>query len=181
MKTPSTALARNMWVGTMAGVSTIASLLLACATPFPSLAALAATHVSRRDGLILMFVAWFAAQAVILITHGMGSMAWPFALATAAVASLLSADAVARSMRSQSPAARMSASYAAAFIGFKLGILAWVALLDHGWSAFSGEVLLRQFVRYGAIFAGLLAVQVLLARAGFGLGMPANEPKPQAA
>src|SRR3546814_16516318 len=58
-----------------------------------------------------------------LITHGMGSMAWPFALATAAVASLLSADAVARSMRSQSPAARMGASYAAAFIGFKLGIL----------------------------------------------------------
>src|SRR3546814_15837520 len=84
-------------------------------------------------------------------------------------------------MRSQSPAARMGASYAAAFIGFKLGILAWVALLDHGWSAFSGEVLLRQFLRYGAIFAGLLAVQVLLARAGFGLGMPANEPKPQAA
>src|SRR3546814_9568581 len=86
-----------------------------------------------------MFVAWFAAQAVTLITNGMGSMAWPFALATAAVASLLSADAVARSMRSQSPAARMGASYAAAFIGFKLGILAWVALLDHGWSAFSGE------------------------------------------
>src|SRR3546814_11585298 len=57
-------------------------------------------------------------------------------------------------MRSQSPAARMGASYAAAFIGFKLGILAWVALLDHGWSAFSGEVLLRQFLRYGAIFAG---------------------------
>src|SRR3546814_4450765 len=114
-------------------------------------------------------------------TPGMGSLAWPFSLATAAVAALLSADAVARPRRSQSPAARMGASYAAAFIGFKLGILAWVALLDHGWSAFSGEVLLRQFLRYGAIFAGLLAVQVLLARAGFGLGMPANEPKPQAA
>src|SRR3546814_13072936 len=79
----------------------------------------------------------------------MSSVAWPFALATAAVASLLSADAVARSMRSPSPAARIGASYAAAFIGFKLGILAWVALLHHGWSAFSGAVLLRQFLPYG--------------------------------
>src|SRR3546814_20118721 len=108
----------------------------------------------------------------------MGSMAWPFALATAAVAALLSADAVARSMRSQSPAARMGASYAAAFIGFKPGILAWVALLDHGWSAFSGEVLLRQFLRYGAIFAGLLAVQVLLACAGSVLGITDKQTQP---
>src|SRR3546814_19946785 len=105
----------------------------------------------------------------------MGSMAWPFALATAAVASLLSADAVARSMRSQSPAARMGASYAAAFIGFKLGILAWVALLDHGWSAFSGQVLLPQTLSSGAIFPCLLDVTFLLARSDFPLGMSRHE------
>ena len=178
MKTVSTALARNVWVGTMAGASTIAALLLACGTPFPSLAALAATHVSRRVGLMLMSVAWFAAQAVTFITHGMGSMVWPFALATAAVVSLLSAEAVTRAMNGRPAAVRMSASYTAAFVGFKLGILAWVALLDHGWSAFSGEVLLRQFVRYGAIFAGLLAAQALLGRAGFRLDTSA---RPQAA
>src|SRR3546814_15568547 len=125
MKTPSTALARNMWIGTMAGTSTIASLLLACATPFPSLAALAATHVSRRDGLILMFVAWFAAQAVTLITHGMGSMAWPFALATAAVASLLSADPAARPMRRQSQAARLGPRLAPALHRFPPGLPPW--------------------------------------------------------
>src|SRR5690606_40353246 len=120
-------------------------------------------------------------QAVTFVTHGMGSMMWPFALATAAVASLLSAEAVARAMRDRPAAVRMSASYTAAFVGFKLGILAWVALLDHGWSAFSGEVLLRQFVRYGAIFAGLLAAQALLTRAGFSLDVPANVSRPQAA
>ena len=174
MNMVSAALARNVWVGTMAGVSTIAALLLACGTPFPSLAALAATQVSRRTGLMLMAVAWFAAQAVTFVTHGTGSMVWPFALATAAVVSLLSARAVARTMESRPAAARMSASYVAAFVGFKLGILAWVALLDHGWSAFSGEVLLRQFVRYGAIFAGLLAAQALLARAGLRLPVPAR-------
>lgn len=176
--TVSTALARNVWVGTMAGVSTIVSLLLACATPFPSLAALTATHVSRRDGLILMFVAWFAAQAVNLVTHGTGGMAWPFALATAAIVSLLSAEAAARAMRDRPAAVRTSAAYTAAFVGFKLGILAWAALLDHGWSAFSADVMLRQFVRYGAILAGLLAAQALLTRAGF---HPANLTPPQPA
>src|SRR3546814_11558312 len=121
MKTPSTALARNMWIGTMAGTSTIASLLLACATPFPSLAALAATHVSRRDGLILMFVAWFAAQAVTLITHRMGSMAWPFPPPTAAGASLLSADPAARSIPSPCPAPRLGPRHAPPPLGSTSG------------------------------------------------------------
>lgn len=174
MRTPSSALARNIWVGTMAGSSTIASLLLACATPFPSLAALAATQVSRRDGLILMFVAWFAAQAVTFITHGYpaepASMVWPLALGTAAVASLLSAEVAARALGNRHGMLKAGASYVAAFAGFKLGVLLWVSLLDHGWAAFSGEVLLRQFVRYGAIFAGLMAAQHLLERAGIQLG-----------
>lgn len=169
MKTPSSALARNIWIGTMAGSSTIASLLLACATPFPSLAALAATQVPRRDGMILMFVAWFAAQAVTFATHGYpagpASMIWPFALGTAAVASLLSAEAAGRLLGNGSRLLRTGGAYAGAFVGFKLGILAWVSLLDHGWAAFSGEVLVRQLLRYGAILAGLVAVQYLLQRA----------------
>lgn len=174
MTTPSSALARNIWVGTMAGSSMIASLLLACATPFPSLAALAATQVSRRDGMILMFVAWFAAQAVTFIIHGYpaepASMVWPFALGTAAVASLVSAEVTGRTLGQRHGVLKAAGTYVAAFAGFKLGILLWVSLLDHGWAAFSGEVLLRQFVRYGAIFAALSAVQVGLQRAGLGIG-----------
>lgn len=174
MTTPASALARNIWVGTMAGSSTIASLLLACATPFPSLAALAATQVSRRDGMILMFVAWFAAQAVTFITHGApvepASMVWPFALGTAAVGSLLSAEAASHILGGRHALTKAAGAYVAAFAGFKLGILLWVSLLDHGWSAFSGEVLMRQFVRYGAIFAALSAVQYLLTRAGIEVG-----------
>lgn len=186
MTTPSSALARNIWVGTMAGASTIASLLLACATPFPSLAALAATQVSRRDGMILMFVAWFAAQAVTFITHGMpvkpASMIWPVALGTAAVTALLASELTNRALGKAHGILRASGAYVGAFVGFKLGILVWVSLLDHGWSAFSGEVLLRQFLRYGAIFAGLMAVQHLLERAGIRLGNSAAGPRaPQAA
>lgn len=185
MTTPSSALARNIWVGTMAASSTIASLLLACATPFPSLAALAATQVSRRDGLILMFVAWFAAQAVTFITHGApvepASMVWPFALGTAAVASLLSAEVADRALGDRHGLIKAAGAYVAAFAGFKLGILLWVSLLDHGWAAFSGEVLLRQFIRYGAIFAALSAVQILLVRAGIVVGGHAGARRAQAA
>lgn len=190
MNTPSCAVARNIWIGTMAASSTIASLLLACATPFPSLAALAATQVPRRDGLILMFVAWFAAQAVTFISHGYpinpASMAWPFALGTAAVASLLGGEIAGRAFGPTASGWRRGllrggAAYVGAFVGFKLGILAWVSLLDHGWSAFSGEVMLRQFVRYGAVFAGLAALQHLLERAGLRLDGKAEPRKMQAA
>lgn len=181
MTTPSSALARNIWVGTMAGASSIASLLLACATPFPSLAALAATQVSRRDGLVLMAVAWFAAQAVTFITHGMpaepASMIWPVALGTAAVTALLASEVSNRLLGKAHGVLRASGAYVGAFVGFKLGIFVWVSLLDHGWSAFSGEVLLRQFVRYGAIFAGLMAVQHLLERAGIRLDRDGAVPR----
>lgn len=184
METPSSALARNIWVGTMATASTAASLLLACATPFPSLAALAATQVTRRDGMILMFVAWFAAQAVTFITHGYpaepASMIWPFALGTAAVASLLSAELAGRALGNTHRLLRTGGAYVGAFAGFKLGILLWVSMLDHGWSAFSDDVLLRQFVRNGAILAGFVAVQYLLERAGvrFGMDAPARKTQP---
>lgn len=169
MKTPSSALPRNIWIGTMAGTSTIASLLLACATPFPALAALAATQVPRRDGLVLMFVAWFAAQAVSFIGHGYPvSMVWPAALGTAAVAALLAGEIAGQAFGRG--LLRGAAAYVGAFVGFKLGVLVWVSLLGHGWAAFSGEVLLRQFVRDGAIFAVMLALQHGLASIGLRLG-----------
>lgn len=185
MKTPSSALARNVWIGTMAASSTIASLLLACATPFPSLAALAATQVPRRDGLLLMFVAWFAAQALTFIGHGYpvqpASMVWPFALGTAAVASLLIGEVAGQAIRRERGLLRGGITYVGAFVGFKLGILVWASLLDHGWAAFSAEVMLRQFLRYGAIFAGLVALQHLLERAGLPIGGKASMRKVQTA
>lgn len=171
METPSNTLVRQVWIGTMATTSTIASLLLACATPFPSLAALAASQVSRRDGMALMFVAWFAAQAVTIMTHGftmeLSSLVWPLALGTAAGASLLAAEMAGRSLGGAHPMVRTGVGYVGAFLGFKLGILLWVSMLDHGWAAFSADVLLRQFVRNGAILVGFIALQALLARAGF--------------
>lgn len=185
MKAPSSALARNIWIGTMAASSTIASLLLACATPFPSLAALAATQVPRREGFLLMCVAWFAAQAVTFISHGYpvapAGMVWPFALGTAAVASLLGGEVAGRACGRERRLLRGGIAYVGAFTGFKLGILVWASLLDHGWAAFSGEVMLRQFVRYGAIFAGLVALQHLLERAGLRIGGEAAMRKVQAA
>ena len=181
MKTASSnAPSRAIWVGAMAGASTLASLLLACATPFPSLAALAATKVSRRDGFIVMAVAWFAAQVVTFTAHGYDaptSMTWPFALATAAAASLLLAGWTNRALGHAPALARAGGAYLAAFVGFKLGVLVWVNLLGHGWSAFSADVLLRQFVRYGANYAAMAALQHLLERIGLQLG-DAAAPRP---
>ena len=43
--------ASALWVSLLTAASTTATLALACATPFPALAALAAVHMRRRDGV----------------------------------------------------------------------------------------------------------------------------------
>src|SRR5690606_37460670 len=53
-----------LWVALLTAASSATTLALACATPFPALAALAAVHMRRRDGLALMLLAWAASQVV---------------------------------------------------------------------------------------------------------------------
>ena len=56
--------ASALWVALLTAASTATTLALACATPFPSLAALAAVHMRQRDGVALMLLAWLASQGV---------------------------------------------------------------------------------------------------------------------
>ena len=160
------ALARNPWIGFMTVASTVTTLILACATPFPALAALAAVHVRRAEGLMLIAAAWVMSQAVGFGILGYplnaNSLAWSAALGIAAIGSLLIARAAIARLGKAHPIARLTIAYVAAFIGFKAVILVWSFALDDGWAAFSAEVLARQFVRYGAILAGLALLHRLL-------------------
>lgn len=177
MPNHATALARFSWIGLMTAASGVASFALACATPFPALAALAAMYVRRTDGLILLGASWLAAQIIGFGIKGYPldghALLWPVALGCAAAGSLFAAEAVTRGLAKLNPALRMGLAYVAAYAGFKLVVLVGVNLFDHGWAAFSLEVLTRQFVRYGAILLGLAALHLAWTRIGIGQGTTA--------
>ena len=63
---------RWLWILLLTAASVFVTLGMACATPFAALATLAALHMSRRDGLALIGIAWLADQAV-----GYGLLGYP--------------------------------------------------------------------------------------------------------
>lgn len=170
MSNLSPAVARNLWIGAMVVASTVTTLLLACATPFPALAALAALHVRRTEGVALMLVAWIAAQitgfGLLHYPIDANSIGWALALGAAAIGSFFTADVTAKEMPGAPYVARMVAGYVAAYVAFKAVVLIGAFALDSGWAAFTPEILARQFVRYGLILVGLVVFQRLLAAIG---------------
>lgn len=162
-----------LWIALFTVAATLTTLIFHCATPFPSLAALAAIHLGRRDGVLLMIAAWAVSQTI-----GFCFMGYPwdaataltgFAVGTAAVLGVLAAGAVDAPLRRSSVAVRLIVAYLVAFAGFKLAIAAWSPIMGHAGAALSLTVMLRQFVRYAAVLAGIYAIY----RALIAVGVPA--------
>ncbi len=162
--------ASALWLSLLTAASTATTLALACATPFPALAALAAVHMRRRDGALLMLLAWAASQFVGFFLLGYprdgSTLAWGFALGTAAVGSVLASYAVLRAADYRSVAARLGVAYAAGFAAFKGIILLWALGLGGLHTAMAPDLLAEQFVRNGAILIGLYGLYRLLVAAG---------------
>lgn len=175
-RTLSTREASVLWIMLLTATSTLTTLALACATPFPALAALAAYHMRRRDGIALMLVAWAASQAVGFGLLGyvcdQETLGWGLALGIAAPISALAAYAVIDRMANQSGAIRLGLAFVAAFLAFK-AVIAAFALWLGGFATLIGPGLaVTQFMRNGAILIGLLA----LYRGLIALGAPAAGP-----
>ncbi len=162
--------ASALWVALLTAASTATTLALACATPFPALAALAAVHMRRRDGVALMLLAWVASQGVGFFLLGYprdgSTLAWGFALGTAAVGSALAGYAVVQALDYRSVAARLSLAYAAGFTAYKGIIVGWALVLGGLHTATAPDLLAEQFVRNGAILIGLYGLYRLLVAAG---------------
>jgi hypothetical protein len=159
-----------LWILLFTIASTLTTLIFACATPFPALAALAAVHLDRRDGVFLMLAAWAVSQAI-----GFCTMGYPWdaataltgvAIGSAAVAGAIVASVADRLAGARAPIARLAIAYVAAFATFKLGILLWAPAIGHTDAALSLPILQRQFVRYAAILAGLYALYRVLTAVG---------------
>ena len=162
--------ASALWVSLLTAASTATTLALACATPFPALAALAAVHISRQGGIALMLLAWAASQFVGFFLLGYprdgSTFGWGAGLCTAAVGSALAGYAALHALPYRSAAARLSLAYAAGFTAFKGIILAWALVLGGLHTAMAPDLLAEQFVRNGAILIGLYILYRLLVAAG---------------
>lgn len=165
--------ASTLWIMLLTVASTVTTWALACATPFPALAALAALHMRRRDGIALALAAWVAAQAVgfglLGYPHDPSTLGWGFGLGVAAVASAVAAHAVAGRLSHRSSIVRLGLAYSAAFVAFK-AVIAMFALKLGGMAiSLAPALAATQFVRNGAILFGLLA----LYRGLVAIGVPA--------
>lgn len=173
--------ASTLWILLLTLASTATTLVFACATPFPALAALAAVHMRRKDGLILMGAAWFASQAVGFLIlgypHEPSTLGWAVGLAVAAVGSALGADAALARFGSVPIGGRLAVAYLAGFAAFKGIVLLFAFGLGGVESTLDPGIVSRQFVRNGAILIGLFA----LYRALVALGVPAARGRAAAA
>lgn len=165
--------ASALWVALLTAASSVTTLALGCATPFPALAALAAVHMRRRDGLALMLLAWAASQFVGFVLLGYprdgSTLGWGVGLGTAAVGSGLAGYSALNALNYRSIAARLSLAYAAGFTAFKGIILSWALVLGGLHTAMAPDLLAEQFVRNGIVLIGLY----LLYRALVAVGVPA--------
>jgi hypothetical protein len=132
---------RWLWILLLTAASVFVTLGMACATPFAALATLAALHMSRRDGLRLIGVAWLADQ---VIGYGLlgyprtgSSIAWGVALGVAAVLALVAARALADALRAHAAPLAGAAAFAGAFAVYQAVLLAATAVLPSGAEVFS--------------------------------------------
>jgi hypothetical protein len=159
-----------LWIMLLTLASMATSLALACTAPVSALAALAAVHMRRRDGIALAVAAWAANQTVGFVvlgySHDPKTLAWAFGLGTAAAGSAIGACAALSQLKLQSVAARLAIAYVAAFVAGKLVTLCWAMMLGGVAITLHPGYSLDQFLRNGAILIGLYALYRLLVAIG---------------
>ncbi|RYY42384.1 MAG: hypothetical protein EOP59_10145 [Sphingomonadales bacterium] len=177
----SSARASTLWIVLLTVASTAATFVLACAAPFSALAALAAVHMRRRDGIVLVLCVWLVGQAVgfgfLDYPHDPKTLTWALGLGTAAVGSVLAAYCALGRMGGAPVAARLAVAYLAGFVGFKAVVLFWASILGGVAITLHPIYSLDQFFRNGAILIALYA----LYRGLVALGVPPARPAPAVA
>lgn len=166
-----------LWIALLTAASLGTTWSLACMTPFAALAALAAMHLRRRDGLTLMGLAWAASQLVgfglLGYPHDPATLAWGAGIGFAALASALAAYGALALLPVAATSLRLTTSFAAAFLGFKLGLTPFALVLGGIDITWSPTILAAQLPREAAILMVLFALYHVLVR----LGVPeAREP-----
>ena len=166
--------ATTLWIVLLTMASLFTTWSLACMTPFAALAALAATHMRARDGAALMLASWAVSQGVgfglLHYPHDATTLAWGVALGLAALGAAGGAYAALGVIGAASWPVRLGAAFAAAFVAFKLVLVAGDVVLNSPFSStLAPRLLLAQVPREAAVTLALLG----LYRGLVALGVPA--------
>src|SRR5258706_4908659 len=163
---------RWLWILLLPAASVFVTLGMACATPFAALATLAALHMSRRDGLALIGIAWLADQAVgyglLGYPRTANSVAWGVILGVSAFAALLAARALADRLRGRGGLMTGAAAFVGGFVAYEAVLVAATAVLASGADAFSLPIV-GWVLRVNLLsLAGLLILHRLAVWVGLG-------------
>ena len=166
--------ATALWIVLLTVASLFTTWALACMTPFAALAALAASQMRARDGVVLMLASWGVSQAVgfglLGYPHDPKTLAWGVALGLAALGAVGGAYVALDVARPNHWAARLAVAFVAAFVSFKLVLLVADVVLDSPFSStIAPTLLLKQIPREAAVTVALLLVY----RGLVALGVPA--------
>lgn len=167
---------RWLWILLLTAASVFVTLGMACATPFAALATLAALHMSRRDGLALIGIAWLADQAVgyglLGYPRTSNSFAWGVILGVGAILALLAGQVLTDHLRDRSLMVAGAAAFAGAFVAHQVVLFAATAGLASGSEAFSLPIV-GWLLRVNLLsLAGLL----VLYRLAVWIGLVTREP-----
>lgn len=167
---------RWLWILLLTAASVFVTLGMACVTPFAALATLAALHMSRRDGLSLIAIAWIADQAVgyglLQYPRTVSSFAWGVVLGVAAILALVAARALCNRLRARGLVTAGAAAFAGAFVAYQAVLFAATTVLASGSEAFSLPIV-GWVLRVNLLsLAGLL----ILYRLAVWIGLVTREP-----
>lgn len=148
-----------LWIVLLTIASSLTTWALACSTPFAALAALAAAHLRRQDGVLLVVVAWLASQVVGFAVHDYPhdakTIAWAFGIGLAAVGSALGAGWASARCTGRLFGVALAAAFVAAFCAYNAALALCAAVLGGIEITLDPANLTRQFLRNGAILVGL--------------------------
>lgn len=143
------------WLVLVGAATLLLSRTLACATPFAGLGALAAVTLGRRDGILLVSMAWVGNQAV-----GFGLLHYPLDAPTLAWGAAIGVASLA------------GWAGARAMTGFAGGWVAVALCLPAGFAAYEGVLLAATLLlpsAQGAVAPAVMAQLLLVNGAAFGL------------
>lgn len=149
-----------IWIALIAGLTVIGSYGYACAAPLAAVAALAALKMNRRNGAILVGLAWIINQAVgfLLLNypHTAETYAWGAAIGFGAFAGYFAARAAARF---DMPAlAGWVVAFLAAFVGYQGGMYLAALTFTNPASGFTTAVVSEVFTINAVAYAGFAAL-----------------------
>jgi hypothetical protein len=160
---------RLLWLGLLVATSAALTAVYTCIAPFAAFAVLAATTLSRRDGLILTVMLWLANQAV-----GFGvlnypwtaeTFAWGIAIGGAALIGTLAGQWTVQRLGSWRALGQTVGAFVSAFALYQLALYALAVPFLGGAGAFAPGIIGQVLAVNAGALVGLIGLSQLVAAA----------------